>query len=270
MSPILNIVIPSRGPSELRQLLEHDLQRELDGAGAFASVHIEEGSSASANRNAGASVGEAPWICFLDDDVRLPLGWIKEVETVLIPNPPYDLFSGLIESTHPRNILSQAAEDFVVRHKRYGAQLFLVGAMLFVRRTAFDVIGGFDESFQGAGGEDWDFCSRAHQLHMRVGIIDSIRCAHENPRTFTELMRRAASYGSSEPQPAKAMIDNAKPRHTATKSPLMIVRAATWPIREYRNLRNRGRTRTRSLVSTSLYVPWMARYLWARRSNVAP
>jgi len=242
----------------------------LDSVEDYAALHIHEGPSAAVNRNRGALNGEAAWISFLDDDVRLPPGWLREVESVLAQDPPYDIFSGLIGSTRPQNVYSQAAEDFVIRHKKYGAEWFLVGAMLFVRRSAFQAIGGFNESFPGAGGEDWDFCSRAHHLHLRVGVIDSITCKHANPTTFAELMRRATSYGSSEPQSSSPADADAPPTNEVTGNMSLLFRGAIWPAREYLSLRSRGRTHSRSFVSTALYVPWMARYLWARRSNVAP
>lgn len=270
MSPLLDIVIPSRGPSEQRSQLESDLDREMGMVSTSPTVHLCEGPSAATNRNAGASRGTSDWIVFLDDDIRLPVGWLKHVESVLARPPGLDIFSGTIMSTQPDNVFSQVAEDFVVRHKLYGTRWFLVGAMLFVRRSVFEAVGGFDERFLGAGGEDWDFCQRAHAAGVSVGVIPDVRCAHANPTTFAALMRRAKSYGATDIQHVNEPATTTEPSPRLLKAPPLAVRIASWPTREYKELRNRGRTRRRAFTSTALYIPWMARYLWWQRSNVSP
>lgn len=270
MSSLLDIVIPSRGPSEQRSQLEGDLEREIAMASSSVTVKLCDGPSAAANRNSGASRGNSEWIAFLDDDIRLPVGWLNLVESVLHSCPSLDVFSGTIMSTQPDNIFSQAAEDFVVRHKLYGTRWFLVGAMLFVRRSVFDAVGGFDERFLGAGGEDWDFCRRAHAAGGRVGVIPDLRCAHANPTTFAALMRRAKSYGVTDIQSVNEPATTAGPSPRLPRARPLAIRITSWPVREYVELRHRGRTRRRAFTSTALYIPWMARYLWWQRSNVSP
>ncbi len=269
MRPQIDIVIPSRGPARSRSLLLADLDAQMALLPDAATLCVCEGASAAQNRNSGARQGKAQWIAFLDDDVRLGPDWLSTLNVIITRGARFDVLSGSITSTRPANVFSQAAEDFVVRHKRYGSQWYLVGAMLVVNRSAFEAIGGFDEAFVGAGGEDWDFCSRAHRLGLRVGVIPELRGSHANPTTLRGLMRRASSYGASEP--ATSMSSDASPSSITGRQfrGSLVARVVSWPIREYADLRKRGRSRIRALTSTVIYIPWMARYLWARRSTVS-
>ena len=267
MTAQIDIVIPSRGPSPQRSALLQDLDRELVGREDVCTISIEEGPSAARNRNRAAREQSAPWIAFLDDDIRLPPGWLDSVlQVTQLPDPP-DIFSGTIGSTHPRNIFSMAAEDFVVRHKQYGDSWFLAGAMMVMNRDAFNILNGFDESFSGAGGEDWRLCVMAHSAGMRIQVVPNLSCRHENPRSMRDLMSRARSYSATESPPSThSSNDLSQSPSVGVNSPLPM-RILRWPVREYRELRSRGRSRGRALASTVLYIPWMTSYLInARRS----
>jgi len=267
MSPVVDIVIPSRGDSQSRRQLLRDIERERQGVPDSITVTVEEGPSAAANRNAGAQRGSAPWVAFLDDDIRLPDGWLASTLEVCKSGSAADLFSGPIGSTHPRNVFSMASEDFVVRHKEYGDQWFLAGALIIIRRSVLVRLGGFDERFIGAGGEDWRLCVVAHAARCSVTVIPDLSVRHDNPRNFRQLMARSRTYGISEAPSAPSTtseVTDSDERQTHRPLPLRI---ALWPVNEYRGFRLQGRSRIRSLISTALYVPWMASYLFHARQG---
>jgi len=267
MSPVVDIVIPSRGDSQSRRQLLQDIERERQSIPDAITVTVEEGPSAAANRNAGAQRGSAPWIAFLDDDIRLPDGWLASTLEVCKSGSAADLFSGPIRSTHPRNLFSMASEDFVVRHKKYGDQWFLAGALIIIRRSVFVDLGGFDERFIGAGGEDWRLCVVAHAAQCSVAVVPDLYVFHDNPRNFRQLMARSRTYSISEaPSAPSKTSETGDSGEQQTHHPLPL-RVARWPVTEYRGFRLQGRSRIRSLTSTALYVPWMASYLFHARQG---
>ena len=268
MSPVVDIVIPSRGDSLSRRQLLQDIERERQGVRDSITVTVEEGPSAAANRNAGARQGSAPWIGFLDDDIRLPDSWLSSLLAVCASNSAPDLFSGPIGSVHPRNIFSMASEDFLVRHKWYqGTGWYLVAAMIIIRRSAFTRLGGFDED-RAFGGEDWDLCQRAHTLELAIGLVDTVSCQHANPTRFADLMRRARPYSRWEASRSGSdeVVQQDIPQVPTGRN--LVARVLSWPTLQYRDFRLQGRSTIRSLTSTALYVPWMASYLFhARRGH---
>lgn len=96
-------------------------------------------------------------------------------------------------SLWPHNWFSQAAEDFVIRHREYPEGWYLVAAHLLVRRNAFQRLNGFSSTLYR--GEDWDFCKRAHGLGMRVGVTSTVAVCHANPTSWRQL---AARHGSMD------------------------------------------------------------------------
>ncbi len=90
----------------------------------------------SRGRNIGALSTEAPWICFIDADVKIAPGFVDWMRT----NADASCFY--------RNGLVNGIRDI----ETYGTFL--------CSRRAFDAVTGFDEIFRGWGGEDDDIFMR--------------------------------------------------------------------------------------------------------------
>jgi cellulose synthase/poly-beta-1,6-N-acetylglucosamine synthase-like glycosyltransferase len=274
MATSVRIVIPSRGANPGLEALLGDLEREMQGPSAsHANVIIaDQWGSAAANRNHGAEGAPEDWLLFIDDDVRLPDGWLALLKQAIDDPDAPDLLGGTVGSVRPRNWYSQAAEDFVIRHKQYPQGWYLVSAHLAIRTRAFTELGGFDESFATAGGEDWDLCSRAHRAGMTVGVRESIVCHHTNPTSWAELAARARAYGRgsvrtdgvTSSQTGENTTEPLAPETDPARQRTLPSRAIRWVAIEYAELRHRGRGRTRAARSTALYIPWMATYLRAQ------
>ena len=227
------------------------------------------------NRNRGAHGSTTPWLVFLDDDVRLGSGWGDALTTIVAEGSTADLVGGHIGSQRPRNWFSQAAEDFVVRHRRYPEGWYLAAAHLIVRRTSFEQLSGFDTAFT-YGAEDWDFSRRAHSHGMNVNVDTSITVLHANPTTWSELATKACQYGAANAK-LDASSHDSPPEHAAEPSAVKPAaslrssrtpsagRALAWAAAEYRNLRHDGRSRLRAARTMALYMPWMMVYLRAQR-----
>ena len=283
---LVRIVVPTRGPSVDLDALLSDLARELrrpsspicevfvatsDAVTDWTPALRGEGEAieyadraalqgAGINRNRGAAGTTAPWLVFLDDDVRLPDGYLLDLATVLSDPAVPDLVGGGVRSQRPRNWFSQAAEDFVVRHKQYPEGWYLVAAHLIVRRPAFESLGGFDESMVRAGGEDWDLCRRAHGLGLRIGTTSAVLVNHRNPTTWNELVDRAKAYGAGG-----AALDERAQTESGHVAHSNAARFPAWFRQEYRTLRGSGRSPIRAARSTLIQIPWMTEYLRAQR-----
>jgi len=219
------------------------------------------------NRNKCLPFIESEWIVFLDDDVRLVPGWGDQIMGLLASEPTCDFIGGQILARRPRNWFSQAAEDFVIRHKQQSDGWYLAAAHLVARSDALKALDGFDRSFI-YGGEDWDLSKRAIVSGFSTGVSDALAVTHAHPTTFTALMAKAGQYGKAEalfedsPLGAEVAEQQRQALETGSESHSFPLKGAlTWPARQFQEFRSLGRSRLRSARSTVLYAPWMLRYM---------
>src|ERR687897_929108 len=93
----------------------------------------------------------------LDDDLELPLGWVRDLADDLQAAPPtVGAVTGRIEVPHSSRRQPSDWERNVACLERAQA----VTADMAIRRAALEAVGGFDERFPGAYREDTDLVLR--------------------------------------------------------------------------------------------------------------
>lgn len=102
-------------------------------------------------------------IAFTDDDVVVDKYWIKNITAQLIENHQERLVGvgGVVKSFHKDNL-----SQYYVKHKILEPPInltYLPTVNCSFRKESLIEIGGFDTSFQFAGGEDTDLCLRLRQ-----------------------------------------------------------------------------------------------------------
>jgi GT2 family glycosyltransferase len=115
----------------------------------------------AANRNQGADHASAEWLAFVDDDCVPDAAWLDEIARVI---PASDVIEGrtvcLGRTNHP---LEEVVENLT------GGLLW--SCNLAIRRDLFERLGGFDEDFLEAGGEDLEFAWRIRQMKSTVRYV---------------------------------------------------------------------------------------------------
>jgi GT2 family glycosyltransferase len=121
----------------------------------------------NAARNTGLREAAAPLIAFVDDDVRVPPGWLEALVEGAARHPEAEAFGGPIrasfEGRAPRGCGREEPPittlDLGERDREAD---FVWGANFAVRRQAIDRVGPFDESIVQPHGDEEEWLERLH------------------------------------------------------------------------------------------------------------
>jgi GT2 family glycosyltransferase len=146
----------------------------------------ERGAAPARNAGVGASKGEA--IAFIDSDCRPDRLWLEEGLAELRLS---DFVGGRVEVLVQDPLRMTAAEAFesvfAFQNERYVKDLnFSVTASMFVWRSVFDRVGGFENGVP----EDLDWCLRARRKGYRIRFAAKSIVGHPARRTMPELRRK--------------------------------------------------------------------------------
>jgi GT2 family glycosyltransferase len=136
--------------------------RELISA-RFPNVKWYQGPrrGPAANRNHGVRHAVGEWLAFVDDDCIPDETWLEEIARAISAS---DVIEGktvcLGKTNHP---LEEIVENLT-------GDLFW-SCNLAIRRDLFERLGGFDEDFLEAGGEDLEFAWRIRQMNLTAKYV---------------------------------------------------------------------------------------------------
>jgi len=163
----------------------------------------------NAGRNRGAELSSSRLICYVDDDVDAPPGWLGALVTGAQAYPEADVLGGPItlrlEGRVPRNCgREQLPETWLDRGTQLVWDEDLYGANMAVRKEALDRLGGFNVAAFGSGwahADDLEFerrllASGGHTLYLPDAGLWHRRTKSELGRRY--LLRRAFMRGRSQ------------------------------------------------------------------------
>ncbi|WP_286149220.1 glycosyltransferase [Mycobacterium sp. IS-1496] len=133
------------------------------------------GFRAAAARNLGAAAADAAVLCFLDADTVPEPGYLRAAtrlpaqlpDALVVGRRRYADLDSLAADAAPRPLpeprwLSDAYTATAnLLHLDHRSYRYVISSVMSCGADLFTDIGGFDESFVGYGGEDWEFAHRA-------------------------------------------------------------------------------------------------------------
>lgn len=222
--PDLAVVIPTfRRADSLRRTLAA-LAACTPPPGGFEVVVVDDGSNDStaevvdeadgpiryvwqpnagpaAARNRGWRATTAPIVVFTDDDTVPTTDWLTELHAAMCAAPEVGGLGGRIvplrsgfvaDFVQAERLVSHGVDDSGVR--------YLVTANAAFLRHALETVGGFDESFPGAAGEDVDLSYRVAAAGWRLAVTSGAVVAHDHPSSLRAVMKTLRRHGAARNQ----------------------------------------------------------------------
>ena len=140
------------------------------------------------SRNFGATHSNGEVLCFIDADIILDPEMVKfALAALTTANHVVSLVAYMPKSTGMLAYQSTDVANFraLVQDGKLGERGF--GGCVFMYRSAFFAVGGYDEQFVGWGGEDTDMCRRLERMGVpqinlteKYGVLAMISGIHKS------------------------------------------------------------------------------------------
>ena len=156
-------------------------------------------SGPSGARNAGAAEAQGEYLVFTADDCMPATSWLSALATRLAADPECAVGGRLINAL-PDNTYSTATHLLIEYLCAYynalpGTAHFFTPNNLTIPAEGYRAIGGFDESFATATGEDREFCDRWTRQGYRMVYAPEVLVSHAHPLTFRTFVTQHFNYG---------------------------------------------------------------------------
>lgn len=198
-------------------------QRDPRLAGALESVVVvhqdDRGFRAAAARNLGASAATGDVLAFIDGDTLPQPGYLQAAVAHVQKNRRAVVVGTRLtgpDHTEPQWLRDAWSATDDLAHADSTSWRFVISAVLTCSANFFRHIGGFDSSFVGYGGEDWEFGWRAWNAGAQL-VHDPEAVAVHPEGDF------AARHGS---EADRARVKNAETRALARRITHPIARPA--------------------------------------------
>jgi GT2 family glycosyltransferase len=166
-------------------------------AAAVAPRYIRQANAGPAvARNSGWQAAGHPHVLFVDDDCTVMPGSLVAATQEL---EHFDAVGGTIQPRSRQRLLETFTElEGLVNHKVVDGHVrYLVTACLAVRRSALEVVGGFDDRFVH-GGEDADLSMTLAERGYRLGVSPRLRVLHDHRVALSHLVRTYYRHGTGQ------------------------------------------------------------------------
>ncbi len=182
------------------------------GANSFAGItdrlknslplHLVEAEhkGPAAVRNLGAALAQADYLAFTDDDCVVKSDWLEQFARGWQQYPAWAGLGGQLLNPYPGNPAAEAWQrylDYMLTYFEdiHGHKLLLTSNNVTYRRTIFNDLGGFDETFPLAAAEDLEFGYRLAGYGYRQHYFPPAQVWHYHHSTYQGYLKQQFRYG---------------------------------------------------------------------------
>jgi glycosyltransferase involved in cell wall biosynthesis len=160
------------------------------------TVHYirQEQSGPAAARNRGAQAAKSEFLVYTDADCVPETDWLARLFERFDENTV--AVGGTYTNAEAGNLLADFVhEEIMMRHATFKDEVDFLGSFnVAYRKKAFEGVGGFDESFKAASGEDNDLSYRLAE-YGKLRFAPEARVAHHHPTRIFPYLRTQRRHG---------------------------------------------------------------------------
>jgi GT2 family glycosyltransferase len=191
---LLEVIVVDDGSEKLSENIVGPFSDHLDLT-FYSQLHTGPAGA----RNAGAERAKGTILVFTDDDCTPAPDWLKAL-AMRFQKTPDCIIGGPTVTTLTHNLYSTASQLLIdYLHSHYNNDpnnaCFLTTSNLAVPKDRFNALGGFDQNFLRAGGEDREFCHRWLHNGFRMIYAPEVVVHHTHVLTFLAFWRQHFNYG---------------------------------------------------------------------------
>ena len=199
---------------------------------AFPRVRLlrQPNAGPAAARNHGAREARAPRLAFTDDDCAPAPAWLGAMLGATLRQPGA-LAAGRTLNAVRDNVFSQSSQDvvsFLQTEGEMSGTPFVASNNLALDRAEFLRLGGFPETYRGAGGEDRAFCLAWARAGHRVVPVPRAVVHHHHAMGWRGFWRQHAAYGRGS---ARFHTEEGAPAPSLRQRVAFTLRLLAWPLR---------------------------------------
>lgn len=201
-------------------------------------VHRDDIPGPSAARNAGAAHASGKYLLFMDNDILSEPDFLQRHLRSLDQHPGCWIVGQVVNlpemDATPFGRYRKSLFPFIPTNEEVRESDAITGQNLSLPRADFEVLGGFDESFYVASGEDRELLMRAKQNGVRLLLDPGIVVLHNDwaGSTIQDFCLRHRLYTQTEPlfwqkygdaYPRQQLVkENSPPRWTVDSISLIV------------------------------------------------
>jgi len=141
--------------------------------------------------NRGIAESRAPFVCLLNNDIRVTPGWLEAMLEVCRAEPSIGLVNPESNTFGNRPPRGESIESYAKRLEQHRGQYvetgMCIGFCMLIRRELLDRIGGLSEEVERGFYEDEDYSQRALLAGFRCAVASASYVEHAEHRSFKDV-----------------------------------------------------------------------------------
>ncbi len=186
------IIIDDRSTDQTPDLLRR--WKDLDNGICKKIVLKNQNKGPAHSRNIGIELASNKLVAFVDDDVVIKSDWIEKITSPLINTHKSLVGVGGVVKAFKKHVISQ----YYVIHNILEAPIqlnYLPTVNCCFKKKHLMAVGGFDEKFLFAGGEDTDLCLRLKKMGFFFDKVQDAIVYHDFSPNFIDFCQTWLRYG---------------------------------------------------------------------------
>lgn len=147
-------------------------------------------------RNTGAFFSKGEIVVFTDSDTIPHPDWLYELTKPFEDNRIYAT-TGTYSIANPENELAQFIQrEIALKHSNYKDFILFGGSYnLAIRKRLFTQIGGFNEEYKKASGEDTEICYKILKEGHKIKYVPTAIVSHYHPEKLGKYLKTQYTHG---------------------------------------------------------------------------